>query len=51
VLFLDPDRGYRQQTAAWVIQVTTRGDVVVETCLDRLELLVSQSQIVRRLAS
>lgn len=51
VLFLDADRGYRQQTAAWVIQVTTHGDVVVETCLDRCELLVSQSQIVRRLPS
>jgi hypothetical protein len=51
VLFVDPERGFRQTTAAWVIQVTTRGDVVVETCLERFELLVSQSQIVRRLAS
>ena len=51
VLFVDPERGFRQTTAAWVIQVTTRGDVVVETCLERWEMLVSQSQIVRRLPS
>jgi len=51
VLLVDPERGFRQTTSAWVIQVTTRGDVVVETCLERWEMLVSQSQIVRRLPS
>jgi len=51
VLFVDQERGFRQTTAAWVIEVTARGDVVVETCLERWEMLVSQSQIVRRLPS
>jgi hypothetical protein len=51
VLFFDAERGFRQLTAAWVIQVTTRGDVVVETCLERCELLVSASQIARRIPS
>jgi hypothetical protein len=51
VLFVDQERGFRQTTAAWVIEVTARGDVVVQTCLERWEMLVSQSQIVRRLPS
>lgn len=51
IVFRDPERGFDRDTIAQVIQETTRGDVVVETLLCRCELLVSPSQIVRRIPS